>query len=203
MHSGGPADWRPKRSEVSITGLRATAASGPQALTRWTPTSPSSKARRSAMSARLADDELLITRTFDAPASLLFALWSKPEHMKRWMGPANFTCPEVKIDFRVGGVYRVMIISPAHGENWFGGVYREIVENKRLVFTFTWDNGPSAGVETLVTITFEEKGGKTVQTFHQRPFLNVERRDSHVGGWTSAFDKLAAYAAQIAKEHSA
>ena len=85
-----------------------------------------------------------------------------------------------------------------------GGGYREIVANKRLVFTFTWDNdGPSAGVETLVTINFEEKGGKTVQTFHQRPFLNVERRDSHVGGWTSAFDKLAAYAAQIAKEHSA
>src|SRR5215831_15524223 len=153
---------------------------------------------------RLADDELLITRTFDAPASLLFALWSKPEHLKRWMGPANFTCPEVEIDFRVGGAYRATITSPARGENWFGGVYREIVENKRLVFTFTWDNdGPSAGVETLVTITFEEKGGKTVQTFHQRPFLNVERRDSHVGGWTSAFDKLAAYAAQIAKEHSA
>src|SRR5262249_30463061 len=124
--------------------------------------------------------------------------------MKRWMGPANFTCPEVEIDFRVGGSYRAMITSPAHGENWFGGVYREIVENKRLVFTFTWDNdGPSAGVETLVTITFEEKGGKTVQTFHQRPFLNVERRDSHVGGLTSAFDKLAAYATPIAKEHTA
>ncbi|MBV8111814.1 MAG: SRPBCC domain-containing protein [Hyphomicrobiales bacterium] len=76
--------------------------------------------------------------------------------------------------------------------------------NKRLIFTFTWDNdGPSAGVETLVTITFVEKSGKTVQTLHQRPFLNVERRDSHGGGWTSAFDKLAAYAAQIAKEHSA
>src|SRR5262245_36815215 len=121
--------------------------------------------------------------------------------MKRWMGPANFTCPEVEIDFRVGGTYRAMITSPARGENWFGGVYREIVENKRLVFTFTWDNdGPSAGVETLVTITFEEKGGKTVQTFHQRPFLNAERRYSHMGGSTSSFDKLAAYAAQIAKE---
>jgi uncharacterized protein YndB with AHSA1/START domain len=156
------------------------------------------------VSTRLADDELLITRTFDAPASLLFALWSKPEHLKRWMGPTNFTCPDAEIDFHVGGSYRVMITSPAHGENWFGGVYREIVENSRLVFTFAWNNeGPSAGVETLVTITFEEKGGKTVQTFHQRPFLSVERRDSHVGGWISAFDKLAAYVAQIAKEYSA
>jgi uncharacterized protein YndB with AHSA1/START domain len=155
------------------------------------------------MSARLADDELLITRIFYAPPSLVFALWSKPEHMKRWMGPSNFTCPVAEIDFRVGGAYRAMITSPEHGENWFGGVYREIVPNKRLVFTFAWDNdGPSAGVETLVTITFEEKGGNTVQTFHQRPFISVERRDSHVGGWTEAFDKLGAYAATIAKEHT-
>jgi uncharacterized protein YndB with AHSA1/START domain len=155
------------------------------------------------MSARLADDELLITRTFDAPPSVLFALWSKPEHLKRWMGPANFTCPEAEIDFRVGGSYRAMIKSKEQGENWFGGVYREIIPNRRLVFTFAWDDGPSAGVETLVTITFEERGGKTVQAFHQRPFLNVERRDSHVGGWTEAFDKLGAYAAKIAKEHTA
>lgn len=156
------------------------------------------------MNPRLADDELLITRTFDAPASVLFALWTQPGHMKRWMGPSDFSCPEAEIDFRVGGSYRGLITSPDHGENWFGGVYREIEQDKRLVFTFAWDNdGPSAGVETLVTITFEERDGKTVQTFHQRPFLNVERRDSHVGGWTSAFDKLAAYAANVAKENAA
>ena len=155
------------------------------------------------MSARLADDELLITRTFDAPASVLFALWSKPEHMKRWMGPANFTCPEAEIDFRIGGAYRAMIKSAEHGENWFGGVYREIERDRRLVFTFAWDNdGPSAGVESLVTITFEERDGKTVQTFHQKPFPDVESRDSHVGGWTEAFDKLEAYAAKIEKEHT-
>jgi uncharacterized protein YndB with AHSA1/START domain len=156
------------------------------------------------MSATLVDDELLITRMFDAPAAMLFALWSKPEHVKHWMGPSNFICPEAEIDFRVGGAYRVLIKSPEHGDNWFGGVYREIVPNKRLVFTFTWDNdGPSAGIETIVTITFEEKGGKTLQTFHQRPFLNAERRDGHVRGWTSTFDKLAAYAGKLAKEHIA
>ena len=156
------------------------------------------------MSASLGADELRITRTFDAPASVLFALWSEPRHMKRWMGPANFTCPEVEIDFRVGGTYRAMIKSAERGENWFGGVYREIEQDRRLVFTFAWDNdGPSAGIETLVTVTFEERNGKTVQTFHQRPFLNVERRDSHIGGWNGAFDKQAAYAAKIAKERIA
>jgi uncharacterized protein YndB with AHSA1/START domain len=152
------------------------------------------------MSAELADDELLITRTFDAPASLMFALWSEPGHFKRWMGPEDFTCPVCEIDFRVGGKYRALIFSEETGDSWFSGVYREIVPNKRLVFTFTWNNtGPSADVETLITITFAEHDGKTVQTFHQTPFLNVERRDSHVGGWTSAFDKQAAYAAK-AKE---
>ena len=149
------------------------------------------------MSRSLAGDELLITRTFDAPASLLFALWSNPEHMKRWMGPANFTCPEAEIDFRVGGAYRAMILSPEHGENWFGGIYREIVQDRRIVFTFAWDKGPSAGVETLVTITFEERGAKTVQTFHQRPFLTAERRDSHVHGWNQTFGKLESYAAEL------
>src|SRR5258708_17100368 len=123
--------------------------------------------------------------------------------MKRWMGPANFTCPEVAIDCRVGGTYRAMITSAARGENWFGGVYREIVENKRLVFTFTWDNdGPSAGVETLVTITFEEKGGKTGQTFHQTHFLNVERPHNHDGRLNSSFHQLAYYAAVISNAHN-
>jgi len=153
---------------------------------------------------RIADSELLIVRTFDAPASVVFELWSDAEHMKRWAGPGNFTCPGAILDFRVGGSYRVMIKSAEHGENWFGGVYREIVRDKRLVFTFIWENeGPSAGIETLVTVTLEARDGKTVQTFHQAPFRDVERRDSHVGGWSEAFDKQAAYAEKIAKEQAA
>jgi len=152
---------------------------------------------------KLADNELRIVRTFAAPPAVVFALWSNAEHMKRWMGPKAFTCPEASIDFRVGGSYRGMIRSAANGDSWFSGVYREIVPNKRLVFTFTWDNeGPSAGIETLVTITFEEHDGNTIQTFHQAPFRTVERRDSHVGGWNQAFDKQQAYAEIIAKEQT-
>jgi uncharacterized protein YndB with AHSA1/START domain len=152
------------------------------------------------MSAQLADDELLITRIFDAPARLVFSLWSDPAHMRAWMGPESFDCPVAEIDFRVGGAYRGMIRSAEYGESWFGGVYREIAPEKRLVFTFTWDAGPSAEIETLITITFEERDGKTTQTFHQTPFSSVERRDSHVGGWSSAFDKLAAYARSLAAQ---
>lgn len=153
------------------------------------------------MIAKLADTELLITRTFDAPASTLFLLWSDPVHFKRWMGPHGYECLEAEIDFQVGGAYRGMIKSATSGENWFSGNYREIVPNRRLVFTFAWNNdGPSAGVETVVTITFAEHNGTTVQTFHQAPFRNVERRDSHVGGWNSAFDKQQDYVETLAME---
>ena len=154
------------------------------------------------MSARFADDELLIQRTFDAPASVLFMLWSDPRHFKNWMGPDGFDCPVAQMDFRVGGAYRGMIRSASYGENWFGGIYREIEPNKRLVFTFKWDAGPSGDIETLVTITFDERDGKTTQLFHQTPFISVERRDSHVGGWNGAFDRLGAYAAQTCKERA-
>jgi uncharacterized protein YndB with AHSA1/START domain len=154
------------------------------------------------MSATLADDQLLIQRTFDAPAHVVFSLWAEARHMRRWMGPDGFDCPQMEMDFRVGGAYRGTIRSAEMGDNPFHGVYREIEPNRRLVFTFAWDNdGPSAGVETLVTILFEEKDGRTVQTFHQTPFLSVERRDSHIGGWSQAFDKAQAYAAALAKEN--
>jgi uncharacterized protein YndB with AHSA1/START domain len=153
---------------------------------------------------KLADNELLIVRSFDAPPSAIFALWSDPAHLKRWMGPKSFTCPEATLDFRVGGAYRVVIKSAEGGESCFSGVYREIEPDKRLVFTFTWREGPSADVETLVTLTFEERDGKTVQTFHQAPFRTAERRDSHISGWSQVFDKEESYLQQLAKEeHSA
>ncbi|WDI30193.1 SRPBCC domain-containing protein [Hyphococcus flavus] len=152
------------------------------------------------MSAQLADNELLITRTFDAPASLVFSMWSDPEHFKNWMGPETFDCPVVEMDFRVGGAYRAMIRSDEHGENWFGGVYKEIERYSRLVFTFIWDSGgPSDGVETTVTILFRETGGKTEQIFHQAGILNADRRDSQFGGWSSAFEKEHAYLMQFVK----
>lgn len=149
------------------------------------------------MSATLADDELLITKNFDAPASVVFELWTDPAHFRHWMGPGSYTCREIDIDLRVGGGYRGMIWSEADGESWFGGVYREIEAPRRLVFTFKWDKGPSAEVETLVTLTFRERRGSTDMTFHQTPFVDVARRDAHVGGWTSAFDKAVAYANNI------
>jgi uncharacterized protein YndB with AHSA1/START domain len=148
------------------------------------------------MSAVLADDELLITRTFDAPIGLMYKLWSDIDHFKNWMGPEGFDCAEMEMDFRVGGAYRGMIRSADHGDNWFHGRYREIDPPRRLAFTWQWEQGPSGNVETLITISFAEHNGQTTMIFHQSPFISVVARDNHIGGWTSLFNKLAAYAAR-------
>ena len=148
----------------------------------------------------LADDELLIVRTFDAPVALVFRIWELPEHMSRWLGPENFSCTALEQDFRPGGSWRGCIVSDAYGESWMGGRYREIERNRRIVTTFAWDddNG-QPGMETLITVTFEERDGKTMQTFHQTPFISVESRDSHVDGWDSCFNREQAYAEDLAR----
>jgi len=155
----------------------------------------------SAQSRPIADDELFITRVFDAPVSLVFHIWEHREHAIKWWGPKEFTTTHMEMDFRVGGAYRACIVSERYGENWMGGIYREIERDKRIVFTFAWENeGGKPGVETLVTITFREENGKTIQTFHQSPFLTVVSRDNHVGGWNSFFDREQAYAEKLAAE---
>ena len=132
--------------------------------------------------------DLSITRSFDAPVALVFSIWETREHMIQWWGPKNFTTPHLELDFRIGGGYRACIVSPAGRESWMAGTFREIVKNERIVMTFTWEDGRDPGVETLITVTFSEEGGKTVQRFHQTPFLKEESRDSHIGGWSECFD---------------
>jgi uncharacterized protein YndB with AHSA1/START domain len=137
--------------------------------------------------------ELLITRIFDAPRSLVYRVWTTPEHLYRWWGPKDFTAPSVVMDFRVGGAYRSVIRSPEGKDYTMVGIYREIVEAERIVFTFAWEEDGERGMETLITVTFADQGGRTRLTFHQAPFETVENRDSHNEGWSECLDRLAGY----------
>ena len=148
---------------------------------------------------KLGDDELLITREFDAPLALVWRIWEDPDHMIRWWGPEGFTCTSLDVDFRPGGAWRIAMVSDAYGESRSGGRFREIEKGKRIVFTFAWDESSGEGNETTITVTFEERDGKTIQRFHQAPFTSVESRDSHVGGWNSLFNKEQAYAEDLAR----
>lgn len=138
--------------------------------------------------------ELTLVRTFDAPRRLVFKVWTQPEHFARWLGPKDFTATFCEMDVRVGGNYRACIRSPEGTDHWMRGVYREIVEPERLVFTFAWqDETGKPKHETIVTVTFADRAGKTLMTFHQAIFESVEARDSHQSGWSECFDRLEVY----------
>jgi uncharacterized protein YndB with AHSA1/START domain len=141
----------------------------------------------------IQDDELVIERIFDAPRALVFRVWTRPEHLMKWWGPKTFEPIGVEQDFRVGGTYRFGMRSAEGREVWKSGVYQEIVPDERIVMTFKWDDG-AWDVDNLVTVTFlTMASGRTLFRFHQAPFKTIAARDSHVGGWTSLLDKLAAY----------
>jgi len=147
----------------------------------------------------VADDELYIERTFAAPARLVFDMWARREHMLHWMGPRNCPCLEADLDFRVGGAWSARVLMETYGETGMGGRYLEIEPGRRIVMTFRWLNG-EPDPETVITLTFTEVDGRTIQIFHQTPFHTVERRDSHIGGWNSCFDCEQAYVERVAKE---
>ncbi|WP_186388848.1 MULTISPECIES: SRPBCC domain-containing protein [unclassified Stappia] len=146
----------------------------------------------------LRDDELLIERVFDAPLALVFRLWESREHMLRWWGPEAFTTLDLDWQLVSGRPWRGTMVSRRHGIAGFGGVIREVDKNRRIVFTFQWDEGSGRDLDTLVTVTFEERDGRTLQRFHQTPFSSLAIRDSHVGGWTSLFNRQQLYVENLA-----
>jgi uncharacterized protein YndB with AHSA1/START domain len=147
-----------------------------------------------------AERELVVTRLIDAPRPLVFKAWTQPEHIARWWGPQGFTTIFCQMDVRVGGAYRFGMRSPQGTEHWKRGVYREIAEPDRIVFTFAWEDADgSPGHELLTTVTFTEDGPKTRLTLRQATFETTERRDDHVTGWTSCFERFASYMLSVAQ----
>ncbi|HKV54276.1 MAG TPA: SRPBCC domain-containing protein [Candidatus Binataceae bacterium] len=151
----------------------------------------------SSAAVKSADLELVITRIFDAPRNLVWKAWAEPDRMVRWMGPRGFTGDIVKMDGRPGGSYRFHMRSPDGADHWAQGVYREVIETERLVYTWSWadaDGNPTPP-ETLITVTFADQGEKTKLTLRQAGFESQAARDGHNYGWSSSFDCLAEYLA--------
>ena len=114
---------------------------------------------------RKSDRELVVTRTFDAPARIVFEAWTKPELFKQWWAPKSMGVPllSCEMDVRTGGRYRVEFGSDAATSMAFFGKYIEVTPHSRLVLTNDedGDGGP------VTTVTFEEKGGKTLLVLHE------------------------------------
>jgi uncharacterized protein YndB with AHSA1/START domain len=144
-----------------------------------------------------ADNRVLVmTRIVDAPPALVFQAWTEPERIKHWWGPRGYTTVSCEMDLRPGGAWRVRSRSAKGVEVAERGVFREIGVGERLVFTHAWEDAEGKpGLETLVTLTFEDHDGKTKLTLHQAVFDTVEDRDGHAEGWGESLDMLAEYLA--------
>lgn len=154
-------------------------------------------AARNSAESKSTERELVIERIFDAPRPLVFKAWTEPERLMRWWGPHGFTTISCKMDVRAAGAWRFCMRSPEGIEQWQQGVYREIVEPERLVFTYAFEDAAGKpGHQTLVTVNFSDHGGKTKLTLHQAVFETVAVRDDHVRGWNEALDHLASYVSQ-------
>jgi uncharacterized protein YndB with AHSA1/START domain len=136
-----------------------------------------------------------MTRVFDAPRSLVFDAWTKPELLKRWLGVrGGWTFAVCEVDLRVGGSYRFVWRGPGGIEMGMGGVYREIVRPERLVATEKFDEPWYEG-EALDTMVFIERDGKTTATTTVR-YASREVRDAVLkspmdSGVAESYDKLA------------
>ena len=150
----------------------------------------------------VSEDAVVIERTFDAAADLIWQMWTDPEHFKKWYGPQGFTVPVADMDMRVGGKRLICMASPDGSmKMWTTGEYVEIVPNERLVYTESPadENGnvvsPSAmgmpegyPASTKVTVLLEDLGGRTKMVMTH---AGVPADSGANAGWEQAFDKLA------------
>jgi uncharacterized protein YndB with AHSA1/START domain len=119
-----------------------------------------------------AERTLVTTRVFDAPRERVYKAWTDPKQMAQWFPPEGFTAPVCDLDVRVGGTIRIDMKGP-EGEPFNGalfpgrGVYREVVPNERLAFTFAPEIGGKTMPTVLMTVQFEDQAGKTKLTIHQ------------------------------------
>jgi uncharacterized protein YndB with AHSA1/START domain len=138
------------------------------------------------------DDQIVITREFDAPRHLVYEAWTTPELVKRWWSGERGEVTLAEIDLRVGGVWRYVMVAQGGFEVAFHGEYREIVPNERLVTTEVYEGMPEA--EAVNIMTFTEVDGRTTLTILVQ-HTSREDRDAHINsgmeaGMQEAMDRL-------------
>ena len=155
----------------------------------------------SSLSSHAEQQEFVVERQFLAPRTLLFQVFTSPEHLKHWWAPQPYTIPTCTIDLRPGGIWHYAMLSPEGEEHWSRSVYLEIVPPEKLVYTSTFADAhanPIEGIpEHLTTITFTEEGGKTTATarfqFSSAEALKVALDMGMQQGMNMTWDYLSEY----------
>lgn len=141
----------------------------------------------------LTKPSLTLKRRIKAPPAQVFAAWTDPEKIIHWFGPNHTVAGSVraKMDVRSGGKYQMNFQTDDGESHQVGGVYREVVPDSRLVFTWAWHSTPER--ESLVTVTVAKDGDGTILTLHHEQFFDEAARDGHERGWTGTLEKLERY----------
>ena len=144
--------------------------------------------------ARLAEKpSLTIKRRLNAPPQKVYAAWTDPEKILKWFGPDSGPVEDAATDVRVGGRYAVSFSTEDGEQHHVSGVYREVVPNRKLVFTWAWRTMPER--VSLVTVLIKPDGSGSILTLIHEQFFDEPARDRHVQGWTGCLDKLERYLA--------
>ena len=146
-----------------------------------------------------ADDQILITREFDAPKHLVYRAWTTPELVERWWHANRGEIKSIEIDLRVGGGWRYVMETPDGLEVGFHGEYRELVPDERIVSTEIYEGFPDGVAVDTLTLT-EEDGRTTMTVLVQH--MSKQHRDAHIesgmeDGMQDALDLLERVAASL------
>jgi uncharacterized protein YndB with AHSA1/START domain len=132
---------------------------------------------------------LSIVRKLDAGPAKVWRAITEAEMLKKWMAPSDaFKIPVAETDARVGGRYHIIMHAPDGQVHDVSGVYREIVPNKKLVYTWAWKSTPER--QSVVTIELRAAGSGTELTLRHEQFADEAARDHHNQGWTGCLGRL-------------
>lgn len=132
---------------------------------------------------------LALKRRFKASPARLYEAWTQPEKMIGWWGvTGHANAPIAETDLRVGGRFRVQFWTPDGEHQSVSGVYREVVPDRKLVFSWAWQSTPER--ESQVTIDLKADNDGTILTLTHEQFFNEKARDDHSRGWSLALDSL-------------
>lgn len=139
--------------------------------------------------AKAKDISLSLVRTIRAPPEKVFAAWTDPKTLKKWMSPTKeMEVAVAETDLRVGGSYRIVMREPDGKEHRVGGIYKVIEKFKKIAFTWGWDGSPDAA--TLVTVELRKNGADTELTLTHSKFTDDKTRDMHNQGWMGCIGRL-------------
>lgn len=133
---------------------------------------------------------LQLTRTYAVAPQKVWRAWTDPQALKRWWAPeAGDGVSLAELDVRVGGRFRIVFGGMQGTDHEVQGSYREVVPNRKLVFTWCWPRS-TPDRESLVTILFRAAGSGTELVFTHEQFYDETARDSHRRGWSELLARL-------------